>query len=1011
MDRNFLYNIGRTCLNSCKQLEKNVFVTICKLGIRRELKTRRGTRAGRLHRLWRPSMTTLHPRVSDEALRVCLINSQSVNPVGKAELISDYLIENNLDIMFITETWLRSGDEPKCKELTPAGYLTASFPRPSGVGGGIAIICKQHLHTVSSFSDTIPFPHSTFEAVEMTVATSTTLSFLCIYRPPPNTNNGLNDANFFDEFALALDHYNVTSHSAIILGDFNIHWDYSSSPNTKRARALLDSYSLDQVVPFPTHCQGHTLDWIVTRPSDYLVSSLVASDHLVSDHSAVNFLVNIARPARKRKMVTRRRLRAIDTNAFGQEAALLLAQRHPSTDLAPFFDLTLRQLLDKHAPPSLCAVSERPPAPWFSEDVKIARRHRRQAERTWRRSGLEVHRQIFREKRLRVKEAITTAKVQHFHDRITQATSSKELYTILSTLLGSSLSSPLPTNYPPNDLPEIFSNYFNNKIESLRRSLDSDDYRPSSPSPTFSGSPLSGFQPVTADFIRTIIARSPIKTCELDPLPGFLFSKCLERLLPFITDIINISLATGVVPECCKSAIVRPLLKKTGLNQNECQNYRPVSNLPYISKLLERVVLYQLNDHLSKHSLMPAHQSAYRQHHSTETALLRITTDILNASDRGLVSTLVLLDLSAAFDTIDHQLLLERLCSTFGIHDTALSWFRSYLHNRFQTVITGTVSAKPVPVCYGVPQGSVLGPVLFILYIQPLSTVIERHNLNFQLFADDTQIYNSVKPEDFNELLATFSSCFLDIKNWMTENKLKLNSEKTEALVVGTRQKLTSLSATNLQLADATVPFSPTVKSLGVHLDSTLSMRPHISSLTKTCFCNLRRIASIRRYLTQEACEKLVIALLFSRLDYCNSLLAGLPASSLQGLQRIQNSSARLVLKKKKSDHITPLLRSLHWLSINDRISYKLASLCYKCLNDSAPDYLRSCVDLYSQSRSLRSASDPLRLRVPRTKLVSAGQRAFSYAGPSTWNILPLQIRQSPNIDTFKNRLKTHLFL
>ena len=188
-------------------------------------------------------------------------------------------------------------------------------------------------------------------------------------------------------------------------------------------------------------------------------------------------------------------------------------------------------------------------------------------------------------------------------------------------------------------------------------------------------------------------------------------------------------------------------------------------------------------------------------------------------------------------------------------------------------------------------------------------------------------------------------------------------------------------------------------------------MRPHISSLAKTCFFNLRRIASIRRNLIQEACEKLVIALLFSRLDYCNSLLAGLPASSLQGLQRIQNSSARLVLKKKKSDHITPLLRSLHWLSINDRISYKLASLCYKCLNDYAPDYLRSCVDLYSQSRSLRSASDPLRLRVPRTKLVSAGQRAFSYAGPSTWNILPLQIRQSPNIDTFKNRLKTHLFL
>ena len=301
------------------------------------------------------------PKVSDDALRVCMINSQSVNPVGKAELISDYLIENHLDMMLITETWLRPDDESKCKQLTPDGYLTASFPRLTGVGGGIAIICKQYLHAVSSFSDNLPFPHTTFEAVELTVTTSTTLSFLCIYRPPPNSNNGLNDATFFDELELTFDHYNMTSHSTIILGDFNIHWDCPSSPNTKRARLLLDNYSLDQIVPFPTHCQGHTIDWIVVRPSDHLVSSLVANDHLISDHSAINFLVKIAKPARKRKIVTRCKLRAIDTETFGHEAALLLAQRPPSSDSAQFFDSTLHQLLDKHAPPSVCTVSERPP--------------------------------------------------------------------------------------------------------------------------------------------------------------------------------------------------------------------------------------------------------------------------------------------------------------------------------------------------------------------------------------------------------------------------------------------------------------------------------------------------------------------------------------------------------------------------------------------------------------------------------------------------------------------------
>ncbi|KAK7088651.1 hypothetical protein V1264_022550 [Littorina saxatilis] len=246
----------------------------------------------------------------------------------------------------------------------------------------------------------------------------------------------------------------------------------------------------------------------------------------------------------------------------------------------------------------------------------------------------------------------------------------------------------------------------------------------------------------------------------------------------------------------------------------------------------------------------------------------------------------------------------------------------------------------------------------------------------------------------------------------MTENKLKLNSKKTEALLVGTRQKIASLTVTDLQLDDATVPFSPAVKSLGVFLDSTLSMQTHISVIIKTCFFHLRRIASIRRYLTHDAFVKLAVSLIFSRLDYCNSLLAGLLASSIHGLQRVQNAAARLTLRKTKRDHITPLLCSLHWLPVNTRISYKLSTLVYKCLNDSAPEYIQSSLDLYTQpsDRPLRSAADPLRLHIPRSKLASAGQRAFPSAGPSVWNSLPLELRQSPSLDAFKSRLKTQFF-
>ena len=237
-----------------------------------------------------------------------------------------------------------------------------------------------------------------------------------------------------------------------------------------------------------------------------------------------------------------------------------------------------------------------------------------------------------------------------------------------------------------------------------------------------------------------------LKTCELDPLPASLYSDCLPALLPFITDIINTSLKSGTVPDSFKSAIVRPLLKKHNLDPNELKNYRPISNLCFLSKLLEKVVLNQLNMHLSTNNLLNPFQSAYRQSHSTETALLHILNDLLLSTDSGKVSLLTLLDLSAAFDTIDHTILLTRLQHTFGISDTALSWFSSYLSDRKQTVLINDIYSQSAHLTCGVPQGSVLGPVLFTLYASPLSTIIESHSLKHHFYADDTQLQDSASP-------------------------------------------------------------------------------------------------------------------------------------------------------------------------------------------------------------------------------------------------------------------------
>ena len=245
----------------------------------------------------------------------------------------------------------------------------------------------------------------------------------------------------------------------------------------------------------------------------------------------------------------------------------------------------------------------------------------------------------------------------------------------------------------------------------------------------------------------------------------------------------------------------------------------------------------------------------------------------------------------------------------------------------------------------------------------------------------------------------------------MTENKLLLNGDKTEAMLVGTKQQLSKIATKSIHLGQHSIPLSDSVKNLGVTLDRSLTMENFISQTVQSCFCQIRRISHVRKYLSTEAVKKLVTSLVLSRLDYCNSLLSGLPASSIHRLQRIQNTAARLVLKKKKSDRVAPLLYSLHWLPVPLRISYKLNTLCYKCLNNSAPSYLSDSISLYTPPRLLRSAADTLHLRIDRYNLSTFGRRSFSLQGPLSWNDLPLSLRKSNTLPTFKSNLKTHLFL
>ena len=398
--------------------------------------------------------------------------------------------------------------------------------------------------------------------------------------------------------------------------------------------------------------------------------------------------------------------------------------------------------------------------PFITREILTEKAKRSKLETIFRRSRLPCDLSNLKSQARHVAKLISHARTTYFKSIIARCSNQpKKLWSCFNSLLCRSSPTTLPSTQSNSDLASAFLDFFSAKIAKLSAAFSSTPVSPSDHSSSTTLPVLSTFKPATLEEVRAAIMQSSNSSCSLDTVPTFLLKSCLEALLQPITNIVNLSLIKGTFPLSFKHAILRPLLKKSSLPHEDLSSYRPVSNLNFISKVIEKIVATRLSDHLNTFSLRSPFQSAYRKFHSIETALLRISNDILLACEQQKVTALVLLDLSAAFDTIDHSMLLSRLSTTFGITGSALDFFTSYLSHRTQSVLIGSDSSPPSPLCTGVPQGSVLGPLLFCLYTTPLSTILSAFPVTPHFYADDTQLYISFSATELDtslrELTAT----------------------------------------------------------------------------------------------------------------------------------------------------------------------------------------------------------------------------------------------------------------